>query len=54
MDEEDDFTPKLGKSRSRDGKKIVHYGTRIGRGGSVGRLLSSRDRLVGFGARQRS
>jgi len=75
MDEEDDFTPKLGKSRARDGKKVVRYGarivaaarlagrktgvrsrrfdgSRIGRGASIGRVLSSRDRFAGLRARR--
>ena len=68
---DDDFTPKLGRTRSKDGKKVVKYGgrilaaarlagtktgvrsrrfdgSRLGRGASMGRLLSSRDRLAGF------
>ena len=72
---DDDFTPKLGSQRGKDGKKIVKYGgriraaarlagtktgvrsqrfdgSRIGRGASVGRLLSSRDRLAGFRGRR--
>lgn len=72
---DDDFTPKLGRSRSKDGKKVVKYGgrilaaarlagsktgvrsrrfdgSRIGRGASMGRLLSSRDRLAGFRGRR--
>lgn len=67
---DDDFTPKLGRQRGKDGKKVVKYGgrilvaarlagtktgvrsrrfdgSRIGRGASMGRLLSSRDRLAG-------
>jgi len=75
MDDEDDFTPKLGKSRARGGKKVVRYGarivaavrlagrttgvrsrrfdgSRIGRGASIGRLLSSRDRFAGLRARR--
>ncbi len=75
MDDEDEFTPKLGKSRVGDGKKVVRYGarivaaarlagrktgvrsrrfdgSRIGRGASLGRVLSSRDRLAGFRARR--
>ena len=71
----DDFTPKLGRTRSKDGKKVVKYGgrilaaarlagtktgvrsrrfdgSRIGRGASMGRLLSSRDRLAGFRGRR--
>jgi len=72
---DDDFTPKLGRTRSKDGKKVVKYGgrilaaarlagtktgvrsrrfdgSRIGRGASMGRLLSSRDRLAGFRGRR--
>ncbi|APR52130.1 DUF3363 domain-containing protein [Sphingomonas koreensis] len=72
---DDDFTPKLGRMRSKDGKKVVKYGgrilaaarlagaktgvrarrfdgSRIGRGASMGRLLSSRDRLAGFRGRR--
>jgi hypothetical protein len=72
---DDDFTPKLGRTRSKDGKKAVKYGgrilaaarlagtktgvrsrrfdgSRIGRGASMGRLLSSRDRLAGCRARR--
>ncbi|MBZ9648117.1 DUF3363 domain-containing protein [Sphingobium sp. 3R8] len=72
---DDDFTPKLGRIRSKDGKKVVKYGgrilaaarlagtktgvrsrrfdgSRIGRGASMGRLLSSRDRLAGFRGRR--
>ncbi len=72
---DDDFTPKLGRSRSKDGKKVVKYGgrilaaarlagtktgvrarrfdgSRIGRGASMGRLLSSRDRFTGMRARR--
>jgi type IV secretory pathway VirD2 relaxase len=72
---EDDFTPKLGRKRGNDGKKVVKYGgrilaaarlagtktgvkarrfdgSRIGRGASMGRLLSSRDRLTGFRGRR--
>lgn len=72
---DDDFTPKLGRQRGKDGKKVVKYGgrilaavrlagtntgvrsrrfdgSRIGRGASVGRLLSSRDRLAGFRGRR--
>jgi type IV secretory pathway VirD2 relaxase len=72
---EDDFTPKLGRKRGKDGKKVVKYGgrilaaarlagtktgvrasrfdgSRIGRGASLGRLLSSRDRLAGFRGRR--
>nr|WP_205316098.1 relaxase/mobilization nuclease RlxS [Novosphingobium sp. P6W] len=72
---DDDFTPKLGSRRGKDGKKVVKYGgriraaarlagtktgvrsrrfdgSRIGRGASMGRLLSSRDRLAGFRGRR--
>ncbi len=72
---DDDFTPKLGRTRSTDGKKVVKYGgrivaaarlagiktgvrsrtfdgSRIGRGASMGRLLSSRDRFAGMRARR--
>lgn len=72
---DDEFTPRLGKSKGKDGKRIVKYGgrvlaaarlagsktgvrtrrfdgSRIGRGASIGRLLSSRDRLAGFRARR--
>ena len=72
---DDDFKPKLGRSRSKDGKCATTYGgrilaaarlagtktgvkarrfdgSRIGRGASVGRLLSSRDRFTGMRARR--
>jgi type IV secretory pathway VirD2 relaxase len=72
---DDDFTPKLGRRRGKDGKRTVKYGgrilvaarlagartgirsrrfdgSRIGRGASIGRLLSSRDRLAGYRARR--
>lgn len=76
---DDEFTPKLGRGRSKDGLKAgsgaVKYGgkilaasrlagaktgvrskrfdgSRIGRGASMGRLLSSRDRLTGFRGRR--
>lgn len=72
---DDDFKPKLGRSRSKDGKRAAKYGgrilaaarlagtktgvkarrfdgSRIGRGASVGRLLSSRDRFTGMRARR--
>lgn len=72
---DDDFTPKLGKKRGKDGKRALKYGgrilvaarlagaktgvrsrrfdgSRIGRGASIGRLLSSRDRLAGFRGRR--
>ncbi len=75
MNDDEDFTPKLGKIGARDGKKVIRYGgrivaaarlagrttgvvarrfdgSRIGRGASMGRLLSSRDRLAGFRARR--
>jgi len=72
---DDDFKPKLGRSRSKDGKRATKYGgrilaaarlagtktgvkarrfdgSRIGRGASMGRLLSSRDRLAAFRGRR--
>ncbi len=72
---DDDFKPKLGRSRSKNGKRATKYGgrilaaarlagtktgvkarrfdgSRIGRGASVGRLLSSRDRFTGMRARR--
>ena len=72
---DDDFKPKLGSSRSQDGKRATKYGgrilaaarlagtktgvkarqfdgSRIGRGASIGRLLSSRDRFIGMRARR--
>lgn len=72
---DDDFKPRLGTKRSKDGKRVVKYGgrilaaarlagtkagvrarrfdgSRIGRGASVGRLLSSRDRLGGYRGRR--
>src|SRR3546814_20737044 len=72
---DDDFTPKLGRKRGRDGERAAKYGgrilvaarlagtntgirsrrfdgSRIGRGASIGRLLSSRDRLAGFRGRR--
>ncbi|SFJ97346.1 Type IV secretory pathway, VirD2 components (relaxase) [Sphingomonas sp. NFR04] len=72
---DDDFTPRLGGQRGKDGKTVVRYGgriavaarlagtrtglrsrrfdgSRIGRGASIGRLLTSRDRLAGFRARR--
>ncbi|WP_066584444.1 relaxase/mobilization nuclease RlxS [Sphingomonas pruni] len=76
MNEDDDFTPRLGKQRSLGGgKRARRYlatvaaaavrsaekgairncrfdGSRIGRGASIGRLLSSRDRLAAFRARR--
>lgn len=76
MSDEEDFTPHLGKMRSRGGgKRARRYlstvvvaavrsaekgairsrrfdGSRIGRGASMGRLLSSRDRHAAFRARR--
>jgi len=72
---DDDFTPRIGRGRSKDGKSTPNYGgrvlaaarlagaktgvvswrfdgSRIGRGASIGRLLSNRDRLAGFRARR--
>jgi type IV secretory pathway VirD2 relaxase len=72
---DDDFKPRLGSKRGKDGNKVVKYGgrilaaarlagskpgvrtkrfdgSRIGRGASMGRLLSSRDRLAGFRGRR--
>ena len=72
---DDDFTPKLGRKRGKDGNRVVKYGarilvaarlagtktgvrsrrfdgSRIGRGASVGRLLSSRDRLASLRGRR--
>lgn len=72
---DDEFTPKLGKTKGKDGKRLVRYagrvlvaarlagtkigvqgrrfdGSRIGRGASIGRLLSSRDRFTGLRARR--
>ncbi|MGN6278908.1 MAG: relaxase/mobilization nuclease RlxS [Sphingomonas sp.] len=74
MDDEE-FTPKLGRSRRKDGKKVLRYGSRvviaarlagaktgivgrrfdgsrIGRGASIGRLLSSGDRFAGMRTRR--
>ncbi|WP_288415420.1 relaxase/mobilization nuclease RlxS [uncultured Novosphingobium sp.] len=74
MDDED-FRPKLGRIRGKDGKKVERYGrrvvvaarlagsktgvvgrrfdgSRIGRGASIGRLLSSRDRFAGLRSRR--
>jgi type IV secretory pathway VirD2 relaxase len=75
----DDFIPRLGRQRGKDGKTVGKYGgrilaaarlagiktgakdgqrsrrfdgSRIGRGASMGRLLSSRDRLAGFRGRR--
>lgn len=76
MKDDDDFTPRVGKQRSRGGgKRARRYlaavvaaavrsadkgairnrrfdGSRIGRGASIGRLLSSRDRLAAFRTRR--
>jgi type IV secretory pathway VirD2 relaxase len=75
MDGDDDFTPKLGRSKGKDGRKVLRYGSRIvvaarlagtktgivgrrfdgsriGRGASIGRLLSSRDRFAGLRSRR--
>ena len=72
---DDDFTPRLGRQRGKDGKQVTKYGgrilaaarlagtktgvrsrrfdgSRIGRGASMGRLLSSRDRLGGYRGRR--
>lgn len=72
---DDDFTPKLGRKRGKDGKLTQKYGgrilaaarlagtktgvrsrrfdgSRIGRGASMGRLLSGRDQLAGFRSRR--
>jgi type IV secretory pathway VirD2 relaxase len=72
---DDDFKPRLGRKRGKDGKRVTKYGgrilaaarlagtktgvrsrrfdgSRIGRGASMGRLLSSRDRLGGFRGRR--
>lgn len=72
---DDEFTPKLGKPGTKDGKRLVKYGgrvlaaarlagsktgvrsrrfdgSRIGRGASIGRLLSSRDRFAGARTRR--
>ena len=71
----DDFTPKLGRTKGKDGKRVLRYGSRIviaarlagtrtgivryrfdgsriGRGASIGRLLSSRDRFAGLRSRR--
>ena len=73
--DDDDFTPKLGRTKGKDGKKVLRYGSRIvlaarlagaktgivrsrfdgsriGRGASIGRLLSSRDRFAGLRGRR--
>lgn len=75
MDDDDDITPKFGRTSGKDGKKVLRYGSRIvvaarlagaktgiirrrfdgsriGRGASIGRLLSSRDRFAGLRARR--
>lgn len=73
--DDDDFIPKLGRTKGKDGKKALRYGSRIvvaarlagtksgivgrrfdgsriGRGASIGRLLSSRDRFAGMRGRR--
>ncbi|MBO9580156.1 MAG: relaxase/mobilization nuclease and DUF3363 domain-containing protein [Sphingobium sp.] len=73
--DDDDLTPKFSRTRGKDGKKVLRYGSRIvvaarlagartgvvgrrfdgsriGRGASIGRLLSSRDRFAGMRARR--
>lgn len=73
--DDDDFTPKFGRTKGKDGKKVLRYGSRIvvaarfagartgivgrrfdgsriGRGASIGRLLSSRDRFAGLRSRR--
>ncbi len=73
--DDDEFTPKMGRTKGKDGKKVLRYGSRIvvaarlagtktgivgrrfdgsriGRGASIGRLLSSRDRFAGLRARR--
>lgn len=73
--DDDDFIPKLGRTRGKDGGKVLRYGSRIavaarlagprtgvvgcrfdgsriGRGASIGRLLSSRDRFAGLRSRR--
>ncbi|MEO7689355.1 MAG: relaxase/mobilization nuclease RlxS [Sphingomonas sp.] len=75
MDDDDDFTPKLGRMRARGSKKGAKFlgavigaaaragvstgvrarrfdGSRIGRGASMGRVLSGRDRLAGLRGRR--
>jgi type IV secretory pathway VirD2 relaxase len=75
MGDDDDFVPKLGGARGKDGRKVLRYGnrvvlaarlagartgivgrrfdgSRIGRGASIGRLLSSRDRFAGMRSRR--
>lgn len=75
MSDDDDVTPKLGRSTGKDGRRVLRYGrrilaaarlagtvvgvrnrrfdgSRIGRGASMGRLLSSRDRFGGLRARR--
>lgn len=72
---DDEFIPKLGKTKAKDCSRLVKYagrvlaaarlagskigvqggrfdGSRIGRGASIGRLLSSRDRFAGLRARR--
>ena len=71
MADDETFTPKLGRTSAKDGKRVLRYGSRvvvaarlaqrktgivrrrfdgsrIGRGASTGRLLSSRDRFAGL------
>jgi len=75
MNDDDEFTPRLGRQRQQGGKRARRYlgrvvgaairsaekgtirsrrfdGSRIGRGASMGRLLSSRDRFGGMRARR--
>jgi type IV secretory pathway VirD2 relaxase len=75
VDGDDEFTPKVGRTKGEDGKKVLRYGSRIlvaarlagirtgivrhrfdgsriGRGASIGRLLSSRDRFQGLRSRR--
>ncbi len=73
--DDDEFTPKLGRAKGKDSKKVLRYGSRIvvaarlagartgvvsrrfdgsriGRGASIGRLLSSRDRFANLRSRR--
>lgn len=75
MNDDEEFTPRLGRQRQQGGKRARRYlgrvvgaairsaekgsirsrrfdGSRIGRGASMGRLLSSRDRFGGMRARR--
>ncbi|KRB83128.1 conjugal transfer protein TraI [Sphingomonas sp. Root710] len=75
MDDNDGFTPKLGRAKGKDGNETLRFtsriavaarlagaktgvasrrfdGSRIGRGASIGRLLSSRDRFAGLRSRR--